>query len=104
MNLISKFKQKSLILSSLLAANLSFLMGQTIPSGATISIGATGTDPISDWTTYQHLAKYVIGASLFVALIVVIYHVATNSPKAKTAIVSWVIAVVIYCIAINIFS
>lgn len=106
MNLINKVKLKSLILCTIFLTNSSFLMAAgKISSGATISMGgSTGLDASADWHRYQTLAKYVIGVSLFLSLIIVIYHVSNNTSKAKTAIVSWLIAVVIYCIAIDIFS
>lgn len=55
-------------------------------------------------TDYQDVARMLIGAALFLSLILVIYHVANNAKygKGKQAVVSWMIAVVIYLIAINI--
>lgn len=55
-------------------------------------------------SNYQKWAKDIIGAALFISLIIVIYHVANNGKygKGKQAVISWVIAVIIYTIAINI--
>jgi len=103
---ITNILLKSLILSAFLLTQSPFLnAGDKKSSGANITMGdSQSMDGSSDWRVYQRLAKYVIGVSLFLSLIIVIYHVANNTPKAKTAIVSWITAVIIYCIAINIFG
>lgn len=53
---------------------------------------------------WQELARIAIGAALSISLIVVIYHVANDAKygKGKQAVVSWLIAVAIYLVAINI--
>lgn len=106
MNSINKAIKISLICILFFITNLPVLNAERIKSGATIEIsgGAKNSTNSASLTPYKTIAKYIIGASLFVALIVVIYHVSTNSPKAKTAIVSWLVAVIIYCIAIDFFS
>ena len=107
MKLINKIYRKTLIYCFLTLTNLTYLASQKIPSGANLSFSPSNTlnsEPASNWQNYKSLASYIIGASLFISLIVVIYHVATNSPHAKQAIVSWLIALIIYCIAITIFG
>ena len=44
-------------------------------------------------TTILNIAKYVLGAVLGVALIFVIYALATNNPHAKEYLLGWIIAV-----------
>ena len=87
---INKILLNSLICCTLTLVNFTYLSSQTIPSGANISMGGGSTisDSSIDWHVYQTIAKYVIGASLFISLIIVIYHVSINSPKSKTAMVS----------------
>ena len=48
------------------------------------------------------MVKYVIGAVLFVALVTVVYMVATNHPKSKEYIIGWIVALVVYIIAVAI--
>ena len=58
----------------------------------------------SEIYTVRNIVKYIIGAALAISLIVVIYHVANDAKygKGKQAAVSWLVAVIIYLIAINI--
>jgi len=51
-------------------------------------------------TSMIQMAKYIIGAVLFIALITVIYMVASNHPKSKEAIIGWIVALVVYFIAV----
>jgi hypothetical protein len=51
-------------------------------------------------TSLIQMAKYIIGAVLFIALIGVIYMVASNHPKSKEGIIGWIVALVVYCIAV----
>ena len=51
-----------------------------------------GTDPVSD------VAKYAIGGALAVALVFVVWAVATNQPHGKEFALGWFIAVVIVLI------
>ena len=53
-------------------------------------------------TSMIQMAKYIIGAVLFIALIGVVYMVASNHPKSKEAIIGWVVALVVYIIAVTI--
>ncbi len=55
-------------------------------------------------SSFRNIAKSIIGASLALSLIIVIYHVANDSKygKGKQAVISWVVAVIIYTIASNI--
>lgn len=53
-------------------------------------------------TSLINMSKYIIGAVLFIALIGVIYSVASNHPKSKEFIVGWIVAVVVYIIALTV--
>lgn len=53
-------------------------------------------------TAIGDMAKYIIGAVLFIALIGVIYMVASSHPKSKEAVIGWIAAIIIYIIAISI--
>jgi len=55
-------------------------------------------------SSFRSIAKSIIGASLALSLIIVVYHVANDSKygKGKQAVISWIIAIIIYTIAINI--
>lgn len=46
-----------------------------------------------------NVAKYVLAAVLAVALIFVIYALATNNPHAKDYLLGWIIAVVVIMVA-----
>ncbi len=48
------------------------------------------------------MAKYIIGAVMFIALIGVVYMVATSHPKSKEAVIGWVASIIVYIIAISI--
>lgn len=50
-------------------------------------------------TTILNIAKYVLGAVLGVALIFVIYALATNNPHAKEYLLGWIIAVAVIMVA-----
>jgi hypothetical protein len=52
--------------------------------------------------TIINIAKYAIGAVLFLALIFVIYAIATNKQNAREYAIGWVIALVVYLIGISI--
>src|ERR1035437_5716854 len=62
-------------------------------SGVTTAVKNSATNIIQ-------MAKYIIGAVLFIALIGVIYMVASNHPKSKEAIIGWIVALVVYIIAV----
>lgn len=49
--------------------------------------------------TILNIAKYVLGAVLGVALIFVIYALATNQPHAKEYLLGWIIAVAVIMVA-----
>lgn len=51
-------------------------------------------------TALKDWSKYIIGAVLLIALIGVIYMVATSHPKSKEAVIGWIVAIVIYTIAV----
>jgi Phage Coat protein B. len=51
-------------------------------------------------TSMITMAKYIIGAVLIIALIGVIYAVASNHPKSKEFVIGWVVAVVVYIVGI----
>jgi hypothetical protein len=53
-------------------------------------------------TTLINIAKYAIGAVLFLALIFVIYAIATNKQNAREYAIGWVIALVVYLVGISI--
>jgi cytochrome bd-type quinol oxidase subunit 2 len=50
-------------------------------------------------TSFKTWAKLAIGVVFFIALIWVVYNVATNHPKAKEMVIGFIVAVVIYAIA-----
>lgn len=45
--------------------------------------------------TVTNIAKYVLGGVLAVALVFVIYALATNNPHAKDYLIGWVVAVIV---------
>ena len=52
-----------------------------------------GADTILD------VAKYILAAVLGIALVFVIYSLATNNPHAKEYLLGWIIAVVVIMVA-----
>ncbi len=50
-------------------------------------------------TTILNIAKYVLGAVLGIALVFVIYSLATNNPHAKEYLLGWIIAVAVIMVA-----
>lgn len=49
--------------------------------------------------TIVNVGKYVLGAVLCVALVFVIYALATNQPHAKDYLIGWIVAVVVILVA-----
>lgn len=49
--------------------------------------------------TVVNVGKYILGAVLVVALIFVIYGLATNQPHAKELLLGWVVAVIVIMVA-----
>ncbi|MDY5812933.1 MAG: hypothetical protein SPJ97_00160 [Bacteroides sp.] len=49
--------------------------------------------------TITTVAKYILGAVLAIALVFVIYSLATNNPHAKDYLLGWIIAVIVIMIA-----
>lgn len=49
--------------------------------------------------TILNIAKYVLGAVLAIALVFVIYALATNNPHAKEYLLGWIIAVAVIMVA-----
>lgn len=49
--------------------------------------------------TITTVAKYVLGSVLAIALVFVIYSLATNNPHAKDYLLGWVVAVVVIMVA-----
>ena len=48
----------------------------------------------------KNIAMYVVGAVLAIAIIFVVYAVATNNPHGKDYLLGWVVAVVVYLVAL----
>lgn len=49
--------------------------------------------------TILNIAKYVLAAVLGIALVFVIYSLATNNPHAKEYLLGWIIAVAVIMVA-----
>lgn len=52
--------------------------------------------------TMKNLAIYVIGAVLALALVFVIWALSSNNPHGKEYFIGWIVAVVVYLVAIAI--
>lgn len=66
------------------------------------SISEVESQVKSSATSLKTMATYIIGAVLFISLISVIYMVATSNPKSKEWVIGWIVAVIVYIIAISI--
>ena len=53
----------------------------------------------SRYGTILDVAKYILAAVLGIALVFVIYSLATNNPHAKEYLLGWIIAVVVIMVA-----
>ena len=49
--------------------------------------------------TVSNIAKYVLGGVLAVALVFVIYALATNNPHGKEYLLGWIVAVIVIMVA-----
>lgn len=52
--------------------------------------------------TIINISKYAIGGVMAIALIFIIYAMATNNPKGKDYLIGWVVALIVYLIGIAI--
>lgn len=83
-----------------------FLFMVTVPveieaqSGLKISSLSEVTDTAKEGAdTILDVAKYILAAVLGIALVFVIYSLATNNPHAKEYLLGWIIAVVVIMVA-----
>lgn len=86
--------------------SLMFLFMITVPveieaqSGLKISSLSEVTDTAKEGAdTILDVAKYILAAVLGIALVFVIYSLATNNPHAKEYLLGWIIAVVVIMVA-----
>lgn len=86
--------------------SLMFLFMITAPvemkaqSGLKISSLSEVTDTAKEGAdTILDVAKYILAAVLGIALVFVIYSLATNNPHAKEYLLGWIIAVVVIMVA-----
>ena len=69
-------------------------------SGLKINSLAEVTDKAKEGAdTILDVAKYILAAVLGIALVFVIYSLATNNPHAKEYLLGWIIAVVVIMVA-----
>lgn len=69
-------------------------------SGLKISSLSEVTDTAKEGAdTILDVAKYILAAVLGIALVFVIYSLATNNPHAKEYLLGWIIAVVVIMVA-----
>ena len=69
-------------------------------SGLMISCLSEVTDTAKEGAdTILDVAKYILAAVLGIALVFVIYSLATNNPHAKEYLLGWIIAVVVIMVA-----
>ena len=74
-------------------------------SGLKISSLSEVTDTAKEGAdTILDVAKYILAAVLGIALVFVIYSLATNNPHAKEYLLGWIIAVVVIMVAFLIIS
>lgn len=100
-NFVTVHKKQNMILG-LFA--LTFIV---VPEIANAQTGSIKISSLSDVeakaeegsNTILNIAKYVLGAVLGVALIFVIYALATNQPHAKEYLLGWIIAVAVIMVA-----
>lgn len=86
--------------------SLMFLLMVAVPieieaqSGLKISSLSEVTDTAKEGAdTILDVAKYILAAVLGIALVFVIYSLATNNPHAKEYLLGWIIAVVVIMVA-----
>lgn len=69
-------------------------------SGLKISSLSEVTDTAKEGAdTILDVAKYILAAVLGIALVFVIYSLATNNPHAKEYLLGWIIAIVVIMVA-----
>lgn len=73
---------------------------QEAQSGLKINSLSEVTDKAKEGAdTILDVAKYILAAVLGIALVFVIYSLATNNPHAKEYLLGWIIAVVVIMVA-----
>ena len=77
-----------------------FMLLGTAQSGLKINSLSEVTDKAKEGAdTILDVAKYILAAVLGIALVFVIYSLATNNPHAKEYLLGWIIAVVVIMVA-----
>lgn len=77
-----------------------FTLLGTAQSGLKINSLSEVTDKAKEGAdTILDVAKYILAAVLGIALVFVIYSLATNNPHAKEYLLGWIIAVVVIMVA-----
>lgn len=94
-------RNKRVVLSFFIVSVLFFVAPEAIAQGGLKiqSLSEVQSTAEEGANTILEVAKYVLAAVLAVALIFVIYALATNNPHAKDYLLGWVIAVVVIMIA-----
>ena len=81
-----------------------FLIFFTLLGTAQVAEAQSGLSEVTDKAkegadTILDVAKYILAAVLGIALVFVIYSLATNNPHAKEYLLGWIIAVVVIMVA-----
>ena len=77
-----------------------FMLLGTAQGGLKINSLSEVTDKAKEGAdTILDVAKYILAAVLGIALVFVIYSLATNNPHAKEYLLGWIIAVVVIMVA-----
>lgn len=91
---MKKFSKASILPIALMLCNNATAQGIKISSLSELESKAKeGTDSV------VNIAKYGIGGVFAVALVFVIYSIATNQPHAKEYGIGWIVAFIFYLVA-----
>lgn len=100
----SKKLRESTQQSHLYLAGLLYAVGNGSGGGSTERTEISSLSEVTDKAkegadTILDVAKYILAAVLGIALVFVIYSLATNNPHAKEYLLGWIIAVVVIMVA-----
>lgn len=76
------------------------VVAQNLPGNKTPTIAELETETESLIAMIWKIAKYVIAIILIIGLGTVIWMVSQNNPKAKEAVIGWIVAVGLYAIGL----
>lgn len=93
---------RKMLVASMVFMAMLFIVPQFANAQSALKISSLSevTDTAKEGSdTILNVAKYVLASVLGIALIFVIYSLATNNPKSKEYLLGWIVSVVVIMVA-----